>query len=165
MVPCRPTQINSIFNPTCIVRYDLLTTNTVKIVKHSAVPPRQVIWSFWRKRLPDWTIQKYKAHCCAHGSMQEEGINFWETYAPTVSGHTLWLTLILSLITGLKRKQVKYVSAYTQAPLICEISTNIPHSIVIQNNNLVFITSSTKGNRTEYILHLKNFLWSATSWQ
>ena len=47
------------------------------------------IWSFKRKRLPGRTITKYKARICAHGGMQQWGVDFWETYAPVVN----WLSV------------------------------------------------------------------------
>ena len=37
------------------------------------------IWSFKRKRLPFGMILKYKARLCAHGGMQQWGVNYWET--------------------------------------------------------------------------------------
>ncbi len=61
--------------------------------------------------------------------MQVEGINFWATYAPVVSWRTVRLTLILSLLSGLKSRQVDYVSAYTQAPIDCDLYMNIPQQI------------------------------------
>ncbi len=138
---------------------DFLATDTIEIVPRSSLPldnkPLQAIWSFRRKRLPDWSIQKYKARLCPHGGMQEEGINFWETYAPVVSWRTVRLTLILSLISGLKSRQVNYVSAYTQAPLDCEIFMNIPPGFIVKDNTLQLTSSSTKGNSTTHVLRLK----------
>ena len=43
------------------------------------------IWSFKRKRFPDGRLNKHKARLCAHGGMQTWGVNYWETYAPTVN--------------------------------------------------------------------------------
>ena len=43
------------------------------------------IWSFKQKRFPDGRINKHKARLCAHGGMQMYGVNYWETYAPTVN--------------------------------------------------------------------------------
>jgi len=81
-----------------------------------AVP---AIWSFRRKRAPDWSIIKWKARLCPHGGQQVEGINYWATYAPVVTWSTarLILILILSLITGLQSRQIDYIQAYTQAPV------------------------------------------------
>jgi hypothetical protein len=116
---------------------DLVDTSTVEVVSRSTVPPNnpplQAIWSFRRKRAPDWSIWKYRYHVCPNGGMQVEGVNFWETYAPVVSWCTVCLTLILSLLSGLKSRQVDYVSAYTQAPLDCELFINIPPGFIVQN--------------------------------
>jgi len=104
---------------------DLISTGTVTIVPRPSVAswikPLQAIWSFRRKRAPDWSILKHKARLCPHGGMQEEGVNYWHTYAPVVNWRTVRLSLILSLLSGLKSRQVDYVAAYTQAPLDCEL--------------------------------------------
>jgi hypothetical protein len=86
--------------------------------------------------------------------MQKEGINFWETYASVVSWSTVHLTLVLSLLSGLKSHQVDYVSAYTQAPLDCELSMHIPPSFEVVNNTLQFTTSSTKGTSSNFVLEI-----------
>ena len=49
------------------------------------------IWSFKRKRFPDGSINKYKSRLCAHGGMQQWGVDYWETYAPVVN----WLSVRL----------------------------------------------------------------------
>eukprot|EP00957_Ditylum_brightwellii_P149501 11385196-Ditylum_brightwellii.AAC.1 len=46
------------------------------------------IWGFKRKRFPSGELMKHKARLCAHGGMQQRGINFWETYSPVVN----WIT-------------------------------------------------------------------------
>ena len=60
-----------------------------EIVKRFEIPPVaktiQAIWSFKRKRFPDGTLNKHKAHLCTHGVMQQFGVNYWETYAPVVN--------------------------------------------------------------------------------
>jgi hypothetical protein len=34
------------------------------------------IWAFKRKRLPDWSIQKYKARLNVHGGKQKHRVNY-----------------------------------------------------------------------------------------
>jgi hypothetical protein len=123
-------------------RSDLFASDTLEVIPRSSIPsdnkPLQAIWSFRRKRRPDWTIAKYKARLCPHGGQQIEGINYWETYAPVVSWRTVRLTLVLSLLSGLKSRQVDYVSAYTQAPLDCELFLNIPPGFSIANGSLSY---------------------------
>ncbi len=84
---------------------DLLSSDSVKIVERSAMPkaskPVPAIWSFRRKRAPDWTITKWKARLCPHGGKQVEGIDFWETYALVIAWSTVRLILILSMVTGM----------------------------------------------------------------
>ena len=43
------------------------------------------IWHFKRKRFQNGTLMKHKARLCAHGGMQQCGVNYWETHAPVVS--------------------------------------------------------------------------------
>ncbi len=137
---------------------DLLTTDTVEVVPHSTVPPDNpplpIIWSFHHKSRPDWTISKYRSR-----GHQIEGINYWDTYAPVVSWCTVRLTLILSLLSSLKSQQVDYVSAYTQAPLDCELFLNIPPGFIVQNNTLIFSGSSTKGVNQDWALKLKKNMY------
>jgi hypothetical protein len=137
---------------------DLLSTGTVSVVPRSSVlswiRPLQAMWSFRRKRAPDWSILKFKARLCPQGGMQIEGENYWHTYAPVVNWRTVRLSLILSLLSGLKHRQVNYVSAYTQAPLDCELYMNIPPGFTVNNNTLEFSSSSTRGNSNDYLLRL-----------
>ena len=60
----------------------------------------------------------------------------------------------MSLLSGLKSHQVDYVSAYTQAPLDCELYMNIPPGFIVKNGTLEFSSSSTKGSHEDYILRL-----------
>jgi hypothetical protein len=73
-----------------------------------------------------------------HGSRQQHGVNFWETYAPVVNWSTVWLVLTLSLLNGFKTRQVDFVQAFTQAPLDCLIFIEIPAGFSIVDGNLQF---------------------------
>jgi len=85
---------------------DLLRTGTVEVIAKSTLSSLPTIlpsiWSFRRKRAPDWSIIKHKARLCPHGGKQIEGENFWATYAPVVQWRTVRLALILSLLGDLK---------------------------------------------------------------
>ncbi len=52
-------------------------------------------WAFKCKRYPDGLIKKLKAHFCARGDQQLEGIDFFETYAPVVQETTIRLMLLV----------------------------------------------------------------------
>ena len=92
-----------------------------EIVKRFEIPPGvktiQEIWSFKRKRFPDGTLNKHKACLCAHGGMQQWGVNYWETYAPVVNWISARFLLILSKLAGLESRTIYFVLAFPKADL------------------------------------------------
>ncbi len=74
-------------------------------------------WAFKCKRYPDGLIKKFKAHFCAKGDQQIEGIDFFETYAPVVQWTTIRLMFILEILLGLKLKQGDITCAFLHADL------------------------------------------------
>jgi hypothetical protein len=84
------------------------------------------IWSFKRKRYPDGTLNKHKAHLCAHGKMQTWGQNYWETYAPVVNWASVWLILAVAKIHGLSSKSNDFVLAFPQADLEIPVYIELP---------------------------------------
>ena len=85
-------------------------------INRSQMPPGtktiQAIWSFKRKRFPDGTLNKHKARLCAHGRMQQWGVNYWETYAPVVNWISVRFLLVLSEIIGLESRAIDFVLAF-----------------------------------------------------
>ena len=81
-----------------------------EIVKQSQVPSGtktiQAIWSFKCKHHPDGSVNKHKACLCAHGGMQQWGVNYWKTYAPVVNWISVRFLLVLTKIAGLKAEQL-----------------------------------------------------------
>ena len=64
-----------------------------------------VIWSFRRKRDNIMgKITKYKDIICAHGGIQEKGINYRETYAPLMQWMSVRIMLTLAAIENLHTK-------------------------------------------------------------
>ena len=85
------------------------------------------IWSFRRKRVNIiGKVIKYKARICAHGGMQEKGINYWETYAPVVQGMNVRIMLTLAAIKNLHTKSIYFVLTYPQANLDVDIYMELP---------------------------------------
>jgi hypothetical protein len=142
---------------------DLFRTNTVELVPRASVPLGlkilSAIWSFRRKRAPDWSILKYKSRICPHGGQQIEGENFWETYAPVVNWRTVRLVLILSLLADLKSRQIDYVNAFTQAPADCDIFMSIPPGFIVENNTLVLNSTGSSTTNKDYVLRIKKNMY------
>ena len=85
------------------------------------------IWSFRRKRDNIMgKVKTYKARICAHGVMQEKGINYWETYAPVVQWMSVRIMLTLAAIENLHTKSIDFVLAYPQANLDVYIYMELP---------------------------------------
>ena len=54
-----------------------------QVPRYKSILP--VIWSFRRTRTPDGSVYRHRARLCVHGGIQQEGIDFFDTYAPVVS--------------------------------------------------------------------------------
>ena len=81
---------------------------------------------FKRKRTPDGRLIKHKARLCAHGGMQQWGVNYWETYFPVVNWMSIRAMLTLSILREIHTKSVDFVLACTQADVKTEIFMEIP---------------------------------------
>jgi hypothetical protein len=89
---------------------------------------------------PNGYIKKFKAHFCARGDMQLEGVNFFETYAPVIQWTMIRLMFILEVLLGLKSKQGDVTCAFLHADLA-------PDETVYDDMPLGFNTKSKNGKR------------------
>ena len=105
---------------------DLLSRNTWERVLRSSVPMDsngkkykvlKSIWAFKLKRFPDGSPQKFKARFCARGDLQQEGIDFFDTYAPVVKWSTIRMLLIETLSRNWVTRQVDFTNAFAQGEL------------------------------------------------
>ena len=69
-------------------------------------------WVYKIKRGPTGEIQRYKARYVARGFTQEEGIDFFETWAPVGSYATLRALLSVAAVEDLKMKHVDIQCAF-----------------------------------------------------
>jgi hypothetical protein len=83
-------------------------------------------WVFKLKRLPDGTPLKFKARFCARGDLQQEGVDYFETYAPVVQWSTIRLLLLTVLTEGWATRQVDYTNAFAQAEIKEEVFLEFP---------------------------------------
>ena len=80
------------------------------------------IWSFKRKRFPDGSIHKHKARLCAHGVMQQYGVNYWETYSLKVNWISVCFLMIVAQVLEIDTQAIDFVLAFPQAELEVPIS-------------------------------------------
>eukprot|EP00957_Ditylum_brightwellii_P154000 11721731-Ditylum_brightwellii.AAC.1 len=117
---------------------DHKSRNHWTLVPRSSLPEKaktiKAIWSFKHKRFPDKTLNKHKARLCAHGSMQQWGKNYWETYSPVINMLTIKLLLVIAKIHGLESKSIGFVLAFLQADLDVDIWMELPLGFVPQDD-------------------------------
>ena len=89
----------------------------VEVQREKHMKVVQTTWAFKCKRFPDGRINKFKARFCVRGDTQEEGIDYFETFAPVVSWTSLRIMFILSITLRLECIQVYYTAAFVQALL------------------------------------------------
>ena len=73
------------------------------------------------KRDDDGKYTVYKARGCVGGSMQQKGVDYNETFAPTCREDTLKILLSLAVKCGWQLKQMDVGSAFTNATLEEEV--------------------------------------------
>ena len=86
-------------------------------------------WAFKRKRFPDGHVNKQKARLCDHGGMQQNGVNYWETYSPTVNWISVILLVIIAQVLKLDKQAIDFVLAFTQAELEVTVYMELPEGM------------------------------------
>jgi hypothetical protein len=84
------------------------------------------VWAFKRKRYPDGSVRKLKARYCARGFEQQQGVDYFETFAPVVMWLTVRMLLIMSILMDLETKQIDYTAAFVHAPIDCVVYVDMP---------------------------------------
>ena len=132
---------------------DHVSRNHWSLIRRDSVPdtsskPILSIWSFKRKRAPDGTLLKHKARLCAHGGMQKWGVNYWDTYSPTVNWLSVRSLLIVGLINNLATSTIDFTLAFPQVDLDVDVYMELPHGMV-----------GPDGTRKNHILKLNKSLY------
>jgi hypothetical protein len=87
-------------------------------------------WVFKKKRKPDGTIDKYKAHLVAKGYTQKEGKDFFDTYSLVARLTTIRVLLSLAASHGLLIHQMDVKTAFLNGELEEEIYMTQPDGFV-----------------------------------
>ena len=87
-------------------------------------------------------IERYKAHLIAQRFSQQEGIDYEETFAPTVQKESLRLYLTIVAAIDLELHQMDVVAAYLISDLEAEgqeIYMRIPEGADVQQGRTEFV--------------------------
>ena len=83
-------------------------------------------WGFKKKMNSAGTVSLYKARLCAKGFTQQYGLDYLDTFSPTVSFTTLGLMFQLAVQYGFDIQQTDVDSAFLYAKLQEEIYMEQP---------------------------------------
>jgi hypothetical protein len=108
------------------------------------------IWVFKAKRDKDNNICKWKARLVVQGFMQQEGIDFIETYAPTMRMKILKLILAIAAKDDLEIKQIDFDTAFLNALLNEEIYVYTPEGYELGDYQKSIGTRCLKLNKALY---------------
>ena len=86
-------------------------------------------WVFKKKRGLSGIVEKYKARLVARGFMQEEGVDFTETYSPTVRFESIRLMIAAAASQNLHMEQMDVTTAFLYAALEEEVYLEIPEGM------------------------------------
>jgi len=101
------------------------------------------VWALRRKRYPNGRVKKLKARLFSRGFMQEQGVDYDDTYSPVVAWSIVRLLLILSILQDYKTKQINFTLAFVHAPLDPSTYVEMPRGfefdgmIMEMNKNLL----------------------------
>jgi hypothetical protein len=97
----------------------------------SALPPGRILikgrWVYKLKRNPDHSIKEYKSRWVAKGFMQEEGIDYFETYAATLRSSTFRTVFALVAHYNWLLYQADVTGAFFHSLLQQDVYIEAPH--------------------------------------
>ena len=67
-----------------------------------------------------------KARICAHGRIQQWGVNYWETYAPVVNWISVTSLLAISSIHEFPSRSIDYSLAFPKYGLDVDVLITLP---------------------------------------
>lgn len=102
-------------------------------------------WVFAVKYNNDETVQKFKARLVARGFSQIHGIDYDETFAPTVRMDTLRAVLALVAIKDLETGQIDVNNAFTESTLKHLIYMNAPPGVNVKQGEYLRLLQSLYG--------------------
>ena len=121
---------------------------------------RKIVGSTWVLRIKSGTPPLYKARLCARGFSQLPGLDYDETYAPTVSRTALRTVLALSVVFDMKLHVVDCKNAFLNGSIDREIYLEQPQYMV--KSGTTSKSHVWKLNKALYGLKQAPWIWNLT---
>ena len=109
--------------------FEWISDEKLEELRKAKIPILRHVWVFKLKRDDNGKYTVYKARGCVDGSMQQKGIDYNETFAPTCREDTLKVLLSLAVKCKWQLKQMDVGSAFTNASLEEEVYMWCPRGI------------------------------------
>ena len=113
---------------------------TFEVVPRPTDPDKSVIGGRWvlvKKKATDGTT-KYKARYVCKGYSQIHGIDFDETWSPTLRGQSIRLLVSLAAADGSRLRHLDVKNAFANAPIEEEIYVEIPYGATNDSSDNVW---------------------------
>jgi hypothetical protein len=96
-------------------------------------------WAFKIKCYPDGWVKKFKAKFCAGGDKQQDGIDYFETWAPVVQWSTVGFVMTLAVTLDLISVQCNITATFIHArvPVTKTIYIHQPRGFNCRNGDEV----------------------------
>ena len=119
------------WNEACKAEVESLVENKVFQLVNRPTHKRPVTskWVFKKKRGFIGEVEKYKARIVARGFTQEEGVDYADTFSPTVRFESITLMLAEAASKDLETSQMDVTTAFLYAELDEEVYTEIPEGM------------------------------------
>ena len=110
-----------------------------KVIKHK--------WVFIKKMKSNGNIDKFKARLVACGYAQVHGLNYFETFAPTVSLENVRMVLAMAAHVDWEAHQVDVKTTFLNATLDEDVYMTVPEGVDTKNGTA---GNCVKLNKTMY---------------